>query len=193
MADADAESDADADADADAESDAGRRARTAVHTALNALSAEQARAAFARCCGSTRWTDGMLARRPFSTAAALFSAADAVWAGLDRADYLQAFSHHPAIGARAGDRQTAAGSFSAQEQAQVAQAGATTLQALAALNRDYQQRFGFVFLVCATGKSADQMLALLRARIDNPPEIELRIAAGEQAKITRLRLEKLAP
>ena len=155
--------------------------------AINALSPSDARDAFTRCCGSQRWVDGMLARRPFSSADQLFTAAEAIWSGLERADFLEAFAHHPAIGG-AGAR-----GFSAREQAQVAQASAPTLQELETLNRRYRERFGFVFLVCATGKSADQMLALLRARIDNPAEVELQIAVGEQAKITRLRLEKLAP
>jgi 2-oxo-4-hydroxy-4-carboxy-5-ureidoimidazoline decarboxylase len=155
--------------------------------AINTLSPSDAREAFTRCCGSQRWVDGMLARRPFTSADQLLAAADAIWAGLDRADFLEAFAHHPAIGA-AGAR-----GFSAREQAQVAQASAATRQDLETLNLRYRERFGFVFLVCATGKSADEMLALLRARIDNPADVELRIAAGEQAKITRLRLEKLAP
>ena len=155
--------------------------------AINALSPSGAREAFTRCCGSQAWVEGMLARRPFASSDALFAAADAIWAGLDRADLLEAFAHHPAIGA-AGAR-----GFAARERAQVAQASATTLEELETLNRRYRERFGFVFLVCATGKSADEMLALLRARIDNPADVELRVAAGEQAKITRLRLEKLAP
>jgi 2-oxo-4-hydroxy-4-carboxy-5-ureidoimidazoline decarboxylase len=155
--------------------------------AINTLSPSDAREAFTRCCGSQRWVDGMLARRPFTSADQLLAAADAIWAGLDRADFLEAFAHHPAIGA-AGAR-----GFSAREQAQVAQASAATRQDLETLNLRYRERFGFVFLVCATGKSADEMLALLRARIDSPADVELRIAAGEQAKITRLRLEKLSP
>jgi 2-oxo-4-hydroxy-4-carboxy-5-ureidoimidazoline decarboxylase len=158
-----------------------------VAAALNALPVDEAHAALARCCGSTRWAAAMVARRPFSSPEDLFAAADTIWAGLERADYLEAFSHHPAIGA------ARASGLAAREQAQVAHAGAATLQALEALNRAYRDRFGFVFLVCATGRSADEMLALLRARIDNPAEIELRIAAAEQAKITRLRLEKLVP
>jgi 2-oxo-4-hydroxy-4-carboxy-5-ureidoimidazoline decarboxylase len=158
-----------------------------VATAINALPDGDARHAFTRCCGSRRWVEGMLARRPFSSANELFAAADAIWGGLERADFLEAFAHHPAIGA------TGARGFSAGEQAQVAQASATTLGELETLNLHYRERFGFVFLVCATGKSADEMLALLRARIDNAADVELRIAAGEQAKITRLRLEKLSP
>ncbi len=155
--------------------------------AINALTPDTARDAFTRCCGSRRWVAGMLARRPFASADELFAAADSIWAALERADYLEAFSHHPAIGA------SGARGFSAREQAQVAQAPAATLQELETLNRRYRERFGFVFLVCASGKSADEMLALLRARIDNPADVELRIAAGEQGKITRLRLEKLVP
>jgi OHCU decarboxylase len=158
-----------------------------VAAAINVLMPDAARDAFTRCCGSRRWVGGMLVRRPFTSADDLFAAADAIWAGLERADYLEAFSHHPAIGA------SGARGFSAHEQAQVAQASAATLQDLETLNRRYRERFGFVFLVCATGKSADEMLALLRARIDNPADVELQIAAGEQAKITRLRLETLAP
>jgi len=155
--------------------------------AINGLPPDGARDAFARCCGSQRWVDGMLARRPFSSPADLFAAADAIWDGLAPADFLEAFSHHPAIGA------TGARGFSAREQAQVAQAPAAILQELETLNHRYRERFGFVFLVCATGKRAGEMLALLRARIDNPADVELRIAAAEQAKITRLRLEKLSP
>jgi 2-oxo-4-hydroxy-4-carboxy-5-ureidoimidazoline decarboxylase len=130
--------------------------------AINALPAGEARDALARCCGSRRWVEGMLARRPFSSADDLFAAADAIWTGLEDADFLEAFSHHPAIGATAGR------GFSASEQAQVAHAAAATLQELETLNRRYREHFGFVFLVCATGKSAGEMLALLRARIDNP-------------------------
>lgn len=155
--------------------------------AINALPAGEASDAFTRCCGSRRWVAAMLARRPFASPDELFAAADAIWAGLERADYLEAFSHHPAIGA------SGARGFSAREQAQVAQAPVATLQDLESLNQRYRERFGFVFLVCATGKSAGEMLALLRARIDNPADVEVRIAAAEQAKITRLRLEKLAP
>ncbi len=174
-------------ADLAAASDALAAAINALAVAINALPADGAREAFTRCCGSQRWVAGMLARRPFASAEDLFAAADAIWAVLDSADWLEAFSHHPAIGA------TGARGFSAREQAQVAEAPAPTLQELEALNRRYRERFGFVFLVCATGKSAGEMLALLRARIDNPADVELRIAAAEQAKITRLRLEKLAP
>jgi 2-oxo-4-hydroxy-4-carboxy-5-ureidoimidazoline decarboxylase len=162
---------------------------------LDALGAEQARVALFRCCGSTRWTNEMLARRPFGSRERLFAAARASWAELGREDYLEAFSHHPAIGGnlaalRARDGVSAA--MSGAEQSGVAQASEATLLALAAGNEAYQARFGYVFLVCASGKSAAEMLAMLQARLHNDPESELRIAAAEQAQITELRLEKIA-
>jgi 2-oxo-4-hydroxy-4-carboxy-5-ureidoimidazoline decarboxylase len=166
------------------------------HALLSGLAAEDARAALLRCCGSRRWVEGMLARRPFADAGALLAAADEVWGGLAAPDFLEAFTHHPRIGASVDELREkfrATSRWSGEEQGGVAEADAQTLEALAALNADYAARFGFIFIVCATGKSAAEMLALLQARIHNEPEAELRIAAGEQAKITRLRLEKLAP
>ncbi len=159
------------------------------HTALNALPADEARAALARCCGSARWVAGMMARRPWATAAALFADAEATWAGLARDDVLEAFAHHPRIGARAEQTDDA---WARQEQARVADADGETRRALLEANEQYLQRFGYIFIVCATGKSAGEMLGLLGARLGNAPERELAIAAGEQARITRLRLEKLA-
>jgi OHCU decarboxylase len=157
----------------------------APHAALNALAIEDARGALHRCCGSSRWVEGMLARRPFSSEAELLAAADTVWASLGRSDFLEAFAQHPAIGA------STASAWSAEEQARVAEAGADTVAGLGALNQVYAQRFGHIFIVSASGKSADEMLALLRARLDNDPDGELAIAAAEQAKITRLRLQKV--
>lgn len=160
---------------------------------LNALPAGEARTALLRCCGSTRWAETVAAARPFATAAALLAAAESVWSQLAESDWREAFAHHPRI----GDRQALQAPFattrawSAGEQGGVAAAGADVLDALADGNRAYEARFGHVFLVCATGKTAGDMLALLRARLPNPPDLELRVAAGEQAKITRLRIEKL--
>lgn len=161
---------------------------------LDALSGEEARTQLFRCCGSTRWADGMLARRPFGSRERLFAAARALWSELGRDDYLEAFSHHPAIGgniAALRARDAAAAALSGAEQAGIAQANEATLQELAAGNTAYQARFGHVFLVCATGKGASEMLDLLKTRLPNDAETELRIAAGEQAKITEIRLGKL--
>ena len=160
---------------------------------LNRLDDAAARAALERCCGARRWVDGVCAARPFRDRAALFEAAERAFGGLERADWLEAFAHHPRIGdlasLRAKYASTAA--WAGEEQRGAAGAGEAVLTALAEGNRAYEERFGYIFIVCATGKSADQMLALLRARMPNPPEREIGNAAGEQMKITRLRLEKL--
>ena len=154
-----------------------------------------ARIALTRCCGASRWVEGMLERRPFSDDDALYAAAEEVWAGMTRADILEAFDHHPRIGAdidKLRQKFAATQDLSVSEQSGVASASEATLQALRAGNIAYEERFGHIFIVCATGKTAAEMLALLNARLPNEPDDELRIAAGEQAKITRLRLEKLA-
>lgn len=149
-----------------------------------------ARAILTRACGSSRWVDRMMARRPFGNDARLFKAARIEWFGLTEADWLEAFSHHPQIGDRASlaARFPATHELSAQEQAGVARAGDVVLSALAEANATYLDRFGFIFIVCATGKTAEEMLALLRARLPNNRATELRNAAEEQAKITALRL-----
>ena len=120
--------------------------------------------------------------------------ADTIWWDLGDGDWLEAFTHHPRIGAdvaKLRERFAATASWSEGEQAAVGQASEEVLQALAEANVAYEARYGYLFIVCATGKSAAEMLAILQERMDNPPANELRIAAGEQAKITHLRLEKL--
>lgn len=127
----------------------------------------------------------MTAARPYAIADAMFVTGDVVWSALDRADWLEAFSSHPQIGGQSTNR------WSAHEQSGVATATETVLDRLATKNREYESRFGYIFIVCATGKSADEMLEMLERRITNDPDRELPIAAEEQRKITRLRLEKL--
>jgi 2-oxo-4-hydroxy-4-carboxy-5-ureidoimidazoline decarboxylase len=135
----------------------------------------------------------MSKRLPFATEGELFRAADLLWQELDSADWLEAFSHHPRIGenapARGGSASTAA--WSAQEQHGVARAPDTVLRELAKSNDDYYRKFGFIFLICATGRTAADMLDALRKRLTHTREEEVLIAAGEQSKITRLRLQKL--
>ena len=128
----------------------------------------------------------MLAMRPFASDAALFAAAERAWWALGREDWLEAFGAHPRIGQHAAD------AWARNEQAGVKGAGEDVRAALAQGNRAYEERFGHVFLICATGKSATEMLGALRGRLGNDPATELRVAAAEQAQITRLRLEKLA-
>jgi 2-oxo-4-hydroxy-4-carboxy-5-ureidoimidazoline decarboxylase len=149
-----------------------------------------ARAVLTRACGSTRWVDRMMALRPFGSDDALKHAARAEWFTLDEQDWLEAFSHHPKIGDRAAleARFPSTHDLSSQEQSGVAAARADVIDALAKANEEYLDRFGFIFIVCATGKTAEQMLDVLRDRLSNDRATELRIAAEEQAKITVLRL-----
>lgn len=168
---------------------------TPPHTSLNALTTDAAREVLTRCCGAQRWVDGMLDRRPFESTAAMFTAAREIWVGLERVDYVEAFAHHPRIGADLRDmakRFARTASLSAREQAKVARADPATLRTLRDENERYFQRFGYIFIVRATGKSAEEVLSELRARLTNAPEAELNIAAQEQAKITELRLAQLA-
>jgi 2-oxo-4-hydroxy-4-carboxy-5-ureidoimidazoline decarboxylase len=152
---------------------------------LNSLPASLAEAEFARCCGSLRWARIIAAARPFTTFDALLAAADRVWESLDTVDRLQAFAAHPRIGGQTSS------SWSAEEQAGAASATEDIRERLARGNREYERRFGYTFLVCATGKSADEMLTLLERRLQHAAGEELPIAAGEQRKITHLRLRKL--
>jgi 2-oxo-4-hydroxy-4-carboxy-5-ureidoimidazoline decarboxylase len=159
---------------------------------LNAAPEPEARSLLSRCCGSRRWVEGMLVRRPFADADSLRRAGAEVEATLDRADWLEAFAAHPRIGDVEGLRKkfAATASWNEAEQAGVVGAAEEVLRDLARENGLYEERFGHIFIVCATGKSAADMLGLLRQRLVNSPEVELRVAAAEQAKITRLRLEK---
>lgn len=161
------------------------------HERLNALEPEAAAAALRRCCGAERWVQALLAARPFVSTAALQERALSIWNGLAAQDYLEAFSHHPQIGENLDElrrRFAATHTLSEREQSGVSNADEGTLLALREGNRAYRERFGHIFIVCATGKSADEMLALLRERLTNDPADEIRLAAGEQAKITALRL-----
>jgi OHCU decarboxylase len=157
---------------------------------LNALCEEDASEAFLTCCGAGRWAEQMTARRPYVDETQLLTIARDVWYDLEAADWREAFAAHPQIGAKP-DASSKTAAWSAGEQAGVANAADATRTALAAANRRYEEKFGWIFIVCATGKSADEMLTLLRRRLDNDPAEELRIAAAEQEKITLLRLHKL--
>jgi OHCU decarboxylase len=160
---------------------------------LNALSQEEAEAELLKCCGSTLWARCMAQERPFHDLQELLTKAEANWWALDEEDWLEAFSRHPKIGERESARpqSTGARNWSKQEQAGTLDAAVETRRELAEINREYAEKFGYIYIICATGKSADEMLAALKERIRNAPEDELRIAAAEQAKITELRLKKL--
>ena len=160
---------------------------------LNNLPTAEAAEAFARCCGARRWVDGMVHRRPYRDGREVLAAADEVWERLGPEDYREAFGHHPKIGDLSSLRAKFANTrdWASGEQAGTAVATEEILQGLADGNREYEARFGHIYIVCATGKSAREMLDNLQARLKNEPDHELRVAAAEQAKITRLRLEKL--
>lgn len=152
----------------------------------------EARAILLAACGSERWADRMLALRPFGSRDTLLAQARDVWFGLDERDWLDAFRQHPEIGDRESLRRRFPSThhLSEREQAGVAQAGTDALAVLADANRRYRDQFGFIFIVCATGKSADEVLELLTARLGNDPRVEIKIAAEEQARITALRLTR---
>ncbi len=161
---------------------------------LNHLSESACIEAIQRCCGSTRWARQLTSDRPFHSRAHLHGQAAHRWWHLGHADWHEAFQHHPRIGAdvaRLREKFAATASWSEGEQAGLTNANEATLQALAQGNRDYEARYGHIFLICASGLTAAQMLACLQSRMENDPIAELHIAAGEQAKITALRLEKL--
>lgn len=161
--------------------------------ALNALPESEARQAFINCCTASRWVDRMVASRPFSSIQQCHEQALIHWAEMDEADFLEAFEGHPKIGdvnsLRAKYASTKA--LASGEQSSVNTADEATIQGLAEGNTQYEKQNGFIFIVCATGKSAQEMLSLLKERLANPREQELLIAAGEQAKITALRIDKL--
>ena len=162
-------------------------------SAFDALPDHEAALLLESCCGSRGWVQAMLAHRPFGTLVRVLNEAEEIWWSLGPDDWREAFDHHPRIGEQtaAAPQGAAAKAWSADEQRGAATAGEDTRQALAEGNREYERRFGHIYLVCATGKSAEEMLALLHQRLSNDPATELRVAAAEQAKITRLRLEKL--
>lgn len=161
--------------------------------AIDALPSDDARARFLACCGSRAWADAMIAARPFGDRATLHANADAAWSAVDRDAWLEAFAAHPRIGARRDvEKKTGVErAWSSSEQAGAAHASDAVKAQIAQENEAYEARFGFVFLICATGKSADEMLAACRARLANTRDDELAIAAEEQRKILHLRLDKL--
>jgi 2-oxo-4-hydroxy-4-carboxy-5-ureidoimidazoline decarboxylase len=160
---------------------------------FNALPVAQAAQQLGACCGSSRWVESMLARRPFESAEALLAAADDAWRETQPADWDEAFAHHPRIGEQqtAASVSTTARAWSAGEQSAVTRSSEATRAALAEANDAYQRRFGRIYIVCAAGRTADELLMDLESRLGNDPELERAVAAEEQRKITALRLKAL--
>jgi allantoicase len=154
-------------------------------TWLNAQTDGDANIDLRRCCGSSRWVAKMTAARPFPSLAALETCADEIWSACTKDDYLEAFAAHPKIGQRSE------GKWSSQEQAGATEVTREVGAALQKANVEYQRKYGFIFIVCATGKSASEMLAILQSRLHNDQDTEIRNAAEEQRNIMQLRLRKL--
>jgi 2-oxo-4-hydroxy-4-carboxy-5-ureidoimidazoline decarboxylase len=143
------------------------------------------------CCGSRRWAERMVALRPIASVEKLSQAADAVWATMEEPDWMEAFACHPRIGERkAAHAVSQSAAWSAQEQSSTSQAAERVLSELAAGNALYEERYGFTYIVCATGKSAEEMLTILKRRLASSRDAELREAAEQQRQITQIRLGK---
>ncbi len=160
---------------------------------LNKLDLPQRAATLRTCCGSSTWIESMQLLFPVADEAALLAAAETAWVQCSKADWKEAFTHHPKIGDinSLKEKYAATREWAAGEQAAVEQGAEEVLQALALGNSAYEKKFGYIFIVCATGKSAAVMLQLLEARLENSPAAEIYIAMREQGKITALRLKKL--
>lgn len=160
---------------------------------LNALSAEDARFAFSNCCTASRWVAGMVNARPFMSIESCHQAALDIWANLSEPDFMEAFEGHPKIGDVSSLREKYAHTkaLASGEQSSVSEADEAVIAALAQGNADYENKFGFIFIVCATGKSAAEMLELLQQRLPNDRNTELKNAAHQQSLITAIRIDKL--
>ncbi len=160
---------------------------------LNNLPFEQQTAEFTKCCGAHNWVNKMVVLSPFESQKQLLKASEDVWFNCTEADWLEAFTHHPKIGdVKNLERKfSTTKAWAGNEQKSVETASKEAIKKLAHLNKVYEDKFGFIFIVCATGKSAEEMLEILESRLDNNYNDELKIAMGEQHKITVLRLKKL--
>ena len=152
---------------------------------LNAARMDAAICALLRCCGSSNWAKRMAELRPFEDIDELEEAGDRNWALCSREDWLEAFAAHPKIGQRSGSQ------WSQQEQSETASSDFDTQAALDRVNKEYETKFGYIFVVCAAGKTAPELLAILQQRLANDPENEIYHAAEQQQLITHLRLRKL--
>ena len=158
----------------------------------NLLPAGEAAKEILACCGSRAWATGMASRRPVEDLATLLATSDRIWRDLNAEDWLEAFQSHPRIGESSGPRESSARSqdWSVQEQRHAAESDDSLKRALREANREYEQRFHRIFIICATGKPAKEILANLRHRLKNDDATELREAAEQQRQIAQIRLRK---
>jgi 2-oxo-4-hydroxy-4-carboxy-5-ureidoimidazoline decarboxylase len=160
---------------------------------LNTLPKQRLKEELSRCCGSIAWVNQMLPFFPADDLVELLEDAEEQWYKCSRDDWKEAFSQHPKIGdvESLSKKFPSTAQWASGEQRGLSTASNETIQALSKLNADYEKKFGYIFIVCASGKSAEEMLQLLDARLKNDPKEEIEIAAEEQNKITKLRIEKL--
>ncbi len=160
---------------------------------LNILSQPQLKEALMKCCGSSSWVKMMMAYFPADDLVEILEDAEEIWYGCSHDDWKEAFAHHPKIGDLESltEKFASTATWAAGEQSAVSSGPQQVIEALAEGNRLYEERFGYTFIVCATGKSAEEMLGMLQVRLRNRPEEEIRVAADEQNSITKLRIEKL--
>lgn len=160
---------------------------------LNNMARSEAVRELMKCCGSLNWASRLADERPFHNLDSLLRVSDDIWRGLGAADWLEAFSHHPKIGEKRAAQRVSeeARRWSEEEQAGASLAPAESMLELINANQEYERKFGFIFIVCATGKTTQEMLNLLKERLENGADEELLIAAEEQRRITNLRLKKL--
>jgi 2-oxo-4-hydroxy-4-carboxy-5-ureidoimidazoline decarboxylase len=160
---------------------------------LNSLTPSEAATELAKCCGSKSWVEKMVKAMPFESEEALMRQAQNAWFACSRADWLEAFSEHPRLGDlnELEKKFTSTKEWSGQEQGAVTSATREVLEKFASLNKDYEKRYGYIFILLAAGKSAEEMLEVLKLRLKNNPYDEIKIATSEQNKITRSRLKKL--
>jgi 2-oxo-4-hydroxy-4-carboxy-5-ureidoimidazoline decarboxylase len=160
---------------------------------LNKLDETSARMSLSQCCGAEKWVKAMVASRPFLAREQLFEKANKCFDTLSDSDWLEAYTHHPRIGDVESLREKFASTaaWASKEQGSVSDADEAVILELKNTNDKYFDRYGFIFIVCATGKSASEMLEILNSRMENDNKSEIQIAADEQKKITNLRMEKL--
>jgi 2-oxo-4-hydroxy-4-carboxy-5-ureidoimidazoline decarboxylase len=160
---------------------------------LNTLPKQLLKEELAKCCGSSAWVNRMLPFFPCDDLVELLEDAEEQWWQCSENDWKEAFAHHPRIGdiESLEKKFASTAQWASGEQSGVSSASQKIIEALAEGNKQYEEKFGYIFIVCATGKSADEMLAMLEIRLQNSPEVEIEIAADEQNKITKLRIEKL--
>ena len=161
---------------------------------FNQLKPGEAKVELLKCCGSERWVDKMIESFPFRNSDTLFQKANDIWyKECNEKDWREAFKYHPKIGDLKSlkEKYTSTKDWAAGEQSGVESAAQETIENLARVNSDYEQKFGYIFIVCATGKNANEMLQLAQARLKNSLEIEIHLAMAEQQKITLIRLQKL--